>query len=227
MQCSSPIRLPGRREARREERRDAILDVAACSFMENGYAGTTMSGIACVLGGSKGTLWNYFPSKDVLFDAVLDRATRLFREELEGAMGEAEGIEATLRKLCESFIAKMSSPEAVALYRLVMGEARRFPEIGSIFYERGPQRTLELIAGILKGMMDSGVLRPAHPFTTAQYLLGLCTARSHQKLLTGVYQSLDPAEVIEQAADAVEVFLRAFGPPVPAPGGLATSGPRS
>ncbi len=50
-----------RREARRHSRRETILDVAAQWFLEHGYDGTTMSAIATALGGSKGTLWNYFP----------------------------------------------------------------------------------------------------------------------------------------------------------------------
>ena len=51
-QFASPC---SRREARRLTRREAILDVAQASFMEYGYAGTTMSAIAAMLGGSKGT----------------------------------------------------------------------------------------------------------------------------------------------------------------------------
>lgn len=213
MQCSSPSRPVGRREARREERRDAILDVAAGSFLENGYAGTTMSGIASALGGSKGTLWSYFPSKEVLFGAVLDRATLAFREELEGVLRHEASFEATLQKLGESFIAKMSSRDAVSLYRLVVGESKRFPEIGRIFYERGPQRTLERLADFLSAAMQAGLVRQTDPFAAAQYLVSLYFARSQQRMLTGVCESLTAAEVREQAAGAAEVFLRAFAAP--------------
>jgi len=212
MQCSSPLRPPGRREARKEERRDAILDVAACSFLERGYAGTTMSAIASALGGSKGTLWSYFPSKDVLFAAVLERASRAFRAELELSLNENEGLEPALLKVSESLIGKMTSEAAVALHRLVVGEARRFPEVGRIFYENAPQRTLELMAFHFAKAMDAGLLRRADPFQTAQYFVSLCTARSHIRLLTGVCASLSPAEVREQAGSAVDLFLRAFRP---------------
>lgn len=209
--CSLPPPT-GRREARREERRDAILDVAACSFLEHGYAATTMSGIACALGGSKGTLWSYFPSKELLFGAVIDRATRAFRAELESVISETEGVEVALLRLCESFIAKMSSREAVALYRLVVGESKRFPEMGQIFYERGPQRTLELVAAFLAREVEAGALRGIDPLHGAQYLLSLCTARSQHRLLTGVSEGLNPMEVRDQAAGAVDLFLRAARP---------------
>ncbi|MBC2667433.1 TetR/AcrR family transcriptional regulator [Novosphingobium flavum] len=212
MQCSSPTKPTGRREARKEERRDAILDVAAQSFLEHGYAGTTMSGIAGTLGGSKGTLWSYFPSKELLFAAVLDRATRAFREEIEVTLNESEDIAPALRTICESLIGKMSSPHGVGLHRLVMGEAKRFPEMGRIFYESAPERTLKILAAHFEKAMASGILAPADPFHAAQYLTSLCTARSHMRLLTGVLDGLSPDEVREQAHRAVELFLRAFAP---------------
>ena len=75
-----------RREARRNDRREAILAVAYASFLEHGYAATTMSGIAAKIGGSKATLWSYFPSKEALFEAVLDQATAAYRLQLSSLL---------------------------------------------------------------------------------------------------------------------------------------------
>ena len=62
----------------RDRRRDAIIDVAREVFFEEGYAAASMSSIAARLGGSKGTLYNYFRSKDELFEAqVRDGCERL------------------------------------------------------------------------------------------------------------------------------------------------------
>ncbi|MGH6965637.1 MAG: TetR/AcrR family transcriptional regulator, partial [Phenylobacterium sp.] len=44
----------------RDARREAILDVAQEVFLEEGFANASMSTIAARLGGSKGTLYNYF-----------------------------------------------------------------------------------------------------------------------------------------------------------------------
>jgi TetR/AcrR family transcriptional regulator, mexJK operon transcriptional repressor len=66
MADASPIPSLSRREARPEVRREIILNVAMQSFLKHGYAGTTMSVIAETLGGSKGTLWSYYSSKEVL-----------------------------------------------------------------------------------------------------------------------------------------------------------------
>lgn len=54
-----------------DARRQAILDVAAQAFQELGFERTSMSGICARVGGSKATLYNYFPSKEELFFEVI------------------------------------------------------------------------------------------------------------------------------------------------------------
>src|SRR5471030_1490574 len=57
--------------SRSDARRRAILDVASEVFLAQGFAATSMSEIAVRLGGSKGTLYNYFRSKEELFAAIM------------------------------------------------------------------------------------------------------------------------------------------------------------
>ena len=59
------------RAASRDLRRKAILDIARDIFLSQGYAATSMSQVAARLGGSKGTLYNYFSSKEELFSAMV------------------------------------------------------------------------------------------------------------------------------------------------------------
>jgi AcrR family transcriptional regulator len=203
---------PSRREARREERREAILEVAARYFLEHGYAATTMSGIAAALGGSKGTLWNYYASKELLFSDVLERATRDFKAQLTLALNPDEDAVSVLGAFCSRYLARLTNPQAIALYRLIMGEAGRFPEIGRAFYEHGPLSVHQLLAGYLDGAMERGDLRRADPFDAAQYLAALCLARSHMRTLARCSDVLIPAEAEMDARAALEVFLRAYAP---------------
>src|SRR6201996_3357841 len=57
--------------SRGDAKRRAILDVASEVFLAQGYAATSMSEIAARVGGSKGTLYNYFRSKEELFSAFI------------------------------------------------------------------------------------------------------------------------------------------------------------
>ncbi len=206
-----------RREARRQSRRDAIIDVAARWFLEHGYAGTTMSAIASAVGGSKGTLWSYFPSKEELFSAVLDHATTEFRAGLSLTLQPAADVADVLHTFCNSFLEKVLSPEAIALSRLVMGEAGRFPEVGRIFLERGPRRTQKMLGLFLGQEMGRGLLRRDDEILAAQTLISLCMSRLHQQMLLGAIDVPSPAAIAAEADRAVDIFMRAYAPPLPAP----------
>lgn len=117
-----------------------IVEVATRAFLEQGYAATSMSAIADELGGSKATLWSHFASKEELFIAVVDGQVALFSAEMEGALVEAPFSHEGLRRYCLAFLRTLIKPHAVALFRVIMGDGGRFPEINSIFYVRGPAR---------------------------------------------------------------------------------------
>lgn len=204
--------LLGRREARRIDRRDAILTVAYASFVEHGYAATTMSGIATTMGGSKATLWSYFPSKEALFAAVLDKATAAYRAQMSSLLHVCGDPARTLRTFCNSFIEKVTSPEAIALYRLAHAEAGRFPEMGEIFYDRAPRTLRSLLGDFIASAMERGLLRQDDPMRAATILTSLCMAGSHQQLLLGRLQEMTPELIAADAELATDVFLRAYAP---------------
>lgn len=204
---------PSRREANREARRDAILDVAAGWFLEHGYAGTAMSAIAGALGGSKGTLWNYFPSKEKLFAAVIERVSESFRAQLLEILNPADDhVEETLRRYAREFLTKVTSPPAVALHRLVVGEANRFPEMGRIFFDHAPRLTQAVLADYLAAAMDKRQLRRDDPLCAAQNLSGLCMAGCHQRLMMGVIDEADAAMIEADVERAVPAFMRSYSP---------------
>lgn len=207
-----PAKPASRREARRHSRRETILEVAAQSFLEHGYHGTTMSAIAGTLGGSKGTLWSYFPSKDVLFAAVIDQATAAFREQLSLILNPHDEVGTALHRFCGEFVRKISSPEAIALHRLVMGEANRFPEVGRIFHERAPRQTRLLLSAYLSDAMERGQLRRDDPLRAARVLVGLCMCGSHSDRLMGLPEAESEDAMAIDAEQAAKIFLRAYAP---------------
>lgn len=199
----------GKREVRKQERRETILAISAQSFMDNGYAATSMSAIAAELGGSKGTLWSYFSSKEELFAAVLEDRTAAYREQLETLLDPEQDLRTALTDFCRSFIDKVTQPDSIALHRLISAETPRFPEIGRIFYERAPEMTRKRIATFLEQHMRKGNLRESDPQRAARALLGLCLTGTQQEILWG--QDIPDATRMAAEADyAVDVFLRAF-----------------
>src|SRR5258705_5325413 len=88
----------------RDARREAILDVAQEVFLEEGFAAASMSTIAARLGGSKGTLYNYFRSKDELFKAYVERRC-LWQNDEVFAILSGEAPEKALHRIARSFLA--------------------------------------------------------------------------------------------------------------------------
>ena len=201
---------PGRRAARKADRRRAILDVAERSFLERGFADTSMSTIAAELGGSKTTLWSYFPSKDELFAAVLDSKIADFQQELDGALIPTGGSEAALTRFGRILLRKILSPLSVALHRLIVAEAERFPSIGRAFAERGPDRVRARLARYIAEEMAAGRLRQGDAMLAARQFVALCQAGCYLDRLwrPGTVLVADPD--LEVAA-AVSCFMAAWG----------------
>ncbi|MDF0541717.1 TetR/AcrR family transcriptional regulator [Sphingobium sp. H39-3-25] len=211
MECRWTSKGQSRREARKEDRRAAILAVAQKSFLELGYAATSMSSIAATMGGSKGTLWSYFPSKEVLFSAVLDSAMSTYRERLKTLLNPGDGLRVTLEGFCRALLDKVTSADALALHRLIQTEGSRIPELGPIFFEHGPMQTHRLLADFIAEHMAKGSLLGDDPLLAARALISLATGGHHQRLMWHV-EPLDPAKIEADARFATDVFLRAYGP---------------
>jgi len=199
------------REFRSNTRRKAIVQLAAVRFLDQGYAGTTMSGIAAALGGSKGTLWRYFPSKELLFVAVVDRLTEEFYMHLSQILNECQDFESTMRRFCQEFVQKITSPQGYSLLKLVVAESRRFPEIAATFNERCSSATQLQLAEFLSRAIATNQLRQADPLLAAKQLMGLCRAGAHYRLLTGAINSVEPADIERDSEDALALFLLAHG----------------
>lgn len=207
---SDPIPSPSKREARKQDRRMTILCVARRVFLDNGYSATSMSAIAAELGGSKATLWSYFPSKEELFAAVLDEATREYREQLATVLKPSDDVRATLLEFARGFLAKITSPDAIRLHRLIAAEVSRAPEVGEIFYRRVPQRTRQLLTDFIAGAIAAEQLRQDDPADAARLMISLCMGGLHQRMLWGQEEASDE-KIATEADRAVDIFLRAFG----------------
>lgn len=206
---SALLDTPCPRERARDARRHAILEIASASFMEEGYAATSMSAIAARVGGSKGTLYNYFPSKEALFQAVMREecsaeAIAMTSLSQEGEIGEV------LCELGRRFVRFILSDRAVRMHRIVAAESERFPEVGRLFYEEGPERTIQTVAGFLSRRMDERRLRAADPERAAQHLLALLKSAVHQQHLWGMGEAMDDAGIERHVAAAVETFLHGY-----------------
>jgi AcrR family transcriptional regulator len=199
----------------RERRRHAIIAIARDIFLKEGYGAASMSRIAAEVGGSKATLYAYFPCKTDLFAAVVETMGRelnadTITSELTGGDLRSDLLRTGLR-----LAAFVRQPQAMTLQRLVIGEAERFPELGKVFYELGPRQKLEDIGAYLGKAMAEGRLRLGDPMLAAEQFFALCRAHSHHRMLWAVGDAPCESEMEAEVGAAVAVFCDAYSPTLP------------
>lgn len=198
-------------KSRSDERRQHILEVAGEVFLEQGYAAASMSAIAARLGGSKGTLYNYFTSKMELFVAYMSKACVANSEALLATADDTTSMEEALRRLGVGFLEFILRDEAMAVSRLVIAEAHRFPELGEAFYETGPKQSMAVLADWMKRRMDRGELRRADPETAALQFFALCKSGLYTLRMWNVVPEISLADIERHVAIQVETFVAAYG----------------
>ncbi|URI07611.1 TetR/AcrR family transcriptional regulator [Aquincola tertiaricarbonis] len=205
-------------KVRTEARREAIVREATRLFLEMGYERATMSELAQRVGGSKATLYGYFPSKEELFAAVTEATGETHLAEAVAELDALPhvGLEAGLIRFAEKLLSLIVKEEAQALQRMIVGESGR-SNVGEVFMQRGPRRCIEAVCAALQAAMDRGDLQPGPaPILTLQ-LLGLVRAEVELRQYLQHPPRLTRKQLGEMAGRAVRVFLggyRASAPPV-------------
>ena len=202
MQCqASPV-------PRGEKRRDQIAAVAESVFLERGYAETTMQLIAERAGASKETLYRHFGCKEALFSEVVRRRSAMM---MGGDDGELSGPpKKALLDLALSMLNFLGGPDSICLYRVVVAEAPREPELGRIFYEQGPGRVISRLSDYLARSTRRGELRALDPDLAARLFLGAVVTYC-QMLRLVTKASFTEAELLAHANEAVNLFLARYG----------------
>lgn len=173
----------GKRERNKVRKRAAIVEAARQSFLENGYAATSMSAVTDTLSCSKATMWSHFNSKEDLFAAVIDDLVEQFAQQIDEVLTQQRFSLSALRRACLSFLDALLSERSIRLFRLVLSEGERFPEINEMFYARGPakvrravrrffatsfcdeeaERLTQVITWAMTGYRSDILLRPVKP----------------------------------------------------------------
>lgn len=154
-------------------KRSAILDGAKVVFLRNGFGLATMDDVAAAAGVGKQTVYRHFKSKEALFVGLVSAMCAQVGEFLGGAQDEpSDGLpEAELRELGWVMARILIEPDYLRLYRAIVAEAERLPELGQVFYENGAKVVRAFAAKILRKRFDepTAALRSA---TFVQLVLG-------------------------------------------------------
>lgn len=197
-------------DARRDERRKAILQAAGEVFYEEGFAAASMSQICARLGGSKGTLYNYFENKEELFEAVIADRCRWFSESIFRIVDEDLPVREVLLRVGETFLEQLQDP-VIRLIQLVIGEAQRLPQVAKVFYEFGPEASARRLAHHLEAAKARGEIDVHDCQAAAHRFMSLCRGDLYFRRLLNQVPAPDHAHAQAEIEAVVDMFLATCG----------------
>lgn len=190
-------------------KRQAIVEAAARSFFDVGYAATSIEQVAADAGVSKVTIYNHFIDKRGLFTASVEREC----EKIRGAFcldGMAVGdLRQRLTALGEAMMVFLSRDEMIQFERRIAAETEHEPEIGRTFLAAGPSRMKAAFTLLLKAMDAAGELDIADHELAAEQFVSMCKGMGDLERRFGALP--DPTRDRQRINGAVEVFMRAYG----------------
>jgi TetR/AcrR family transcriptional regulator, mexJK operon transcriptional repressor len=188
-----------------------ILGAARREFLKSGFGAVSMDAIAREAGVSKATVYAHFAGKEELFGAVISEMSERYFGGFSASELDPVEVRASLTTLARQFLELLLSPDAIALNRIIIAEVTRFPALGEVFWQAGPERTRAQIATFLRRAAAAGSLDIAHPQSAADQFATLARGEIHQRHLFGREKNAGPAALNTAARGAVDTFLRAFG----------------
>src|SRR3712207_2392594 len=184
-----------------------ILAAALEEFAERGYAGASMASAAARAGVAKGLIYHYFPGKADLFKAVVRSCIQPVFSEAERLIAAFQGPRAELlRGLIELAYSRVANERRERiLFKLILAEADRFPELAAFYHAEVFSRALALVGSVLRTGVACGEVRPeaAGAAGLAPVLVAPAIMASIWQMMLGEERAPDLAAMREAHVDLV------------------------
>jgi AcrR family transcriptional regulator len=152
--------------------RQAVLEAALDLFAEKGYYGTSLHDIASGVGIRESALYNYFPSKEALFEALIFADQQLKDEALSRADAPVEDAKTRLTRLAVFTLEHFSTPRQQKLFRILMSDGIRLAREGRInLFERMSSGQAKWQT-LMRHLIREGQIRASDPQLLAVEFLG-------------------------------------------------------
>ncbi|KAF0224166.1 MAG: Regulatory protein [Rhodospirillaceae bacterium] len=193
-------------------KRAAMLDAAQVCFLDKGYANTSVDEVAARAGVSKATIYAHFASKDALFGAIICRRCDDQAEGLSNlSLPEGQDARTILTAIGLRLMALFLSPEVMGIYRMVIAEAPRHPELAQTWYEAGPLRGKQRVGEVFERMKAQGLLAYDAPTIRVvdMFISALRGECFHRDLIN---LPANPTFTVESTVTmAVDTIMQAYG----------------
>ena len=187
------------------ETRAAILRAARPIMLRDGLGGTTLDRVAAEGGIAKMTLYRHFPSKEALFEGLVTAMCEYIREGFENTP-LADAAKPSANRLADelrAFTSALIEPDALALYRLIVADGWRFPDLARVFEQSGMRVIRQRIADIL----ETGGAPADKSRDVAAEVVHLSLGDAYQRAVLGIGEEGDDEAFARQVDAAVSYGL--------------------
>jgi AcrR family transcriptional regulator len=192
------------------DRRAQYLAAAQQLFATHGYVGTSMDMLIAEVGGSKATLYKHFPSKESLVAGLMDAvATAVSRNVMDDLDGN-EPLRDALEAIGEATLRGVVSPTGVAVLRICLAEAARFPDLARTVWGHGPAVTYANFRRFLADRVERGELDVDDFQLAAEQFLAGIVGHIQLKVAMGVAEPPDDDEIRIRVESAIDTFLARY-----------------
>ncbi|MFM0133668.1 TetR/AcrR family transcriptional regulator [Paraburkholderia sediminicola] len=194
------------------EKARVVLAGARAVFLANGFSAATTDMIQQAAGVSKSTVYSHYSNKEALFVAVVEAECEQFLKTVRQHKFPERCLVDNLNAIAQAYLEIVLSRDGLALYRAIVSEATRFPELGRRFYLAGPGAMNNAVAETLeaaeaRGEVDLGSVGRD---SAASLLVNMVRGEAQMQCLTHPESPASFAQRDRWAKDAVTTFLRAF-----------------
>ncbi|EWM67830.1 TetR-family transcriptional regulator [Micromonospora sp. M42] len=193
-----------------EEKRALIVQAATELFLELGYDRASLARVAASAGVSKATLFKQFPTKAALFDAIVIDSWA--RNEVAD-VPPAGDLTAGLTVLGRHYATLLSRPEMTDLFRIVIAELPRFPELARAHFAQGKLPYFESVRIYLSAEHDAGAADVADPEMAATHFLGMISNYLLWPRLVLPDWTVTPDRTTAVVDEAVRTMVARYGRP--------------
>jgi AcrR family transcriptional regulator len=192
------------------DRRRKFVEAAERLFLERGFAGASVNEVVRIAGGSLATLYAEFGTKEELFEAVLTRrAGALFEGNWQDPSTIAD-VGAELRALATRMQARILSPDGLAIYRLAVAEAPRFPSLRQAFINIGLRGFMGHLSAYFAQLAQARRIRIDDPLVAAERFTSLLQGQHLFVAACGGAARISAAQRKQQVERVVEAFLTLY-----------------
>ena len=156
-----------------ERTRQAILDAALTLFADRGFFGTSIRDIAGAVGITESAIYNYFPGKTELFEALFTAEQQPVMQRLSALKKEPiHDARATLTSLAIWIVNQFAEPQQQELFRIFLSDGVRLAKDGQIHLLSRVSIRYTTLEDLMRRLVRGGALRRADPEQLASEFIG-------------------------------------------------------